>query len=157
MGKRGFAPQVMRITFADPATDEEFPVEIPFVVFWSVYQTIKALGRDYAYTVALYGASLVKPDLSDEDKRQIADKVAAVDAFLKHRPDHEADALKWSYNLLQNVKITRREAARFASEVLGYTVPEDSWRKRVDEWARKQGLPKVDLYKRRRETTERRH
>ena len=144
-----FSPETMELLFVDPATGEEDRHVIPTVHFWALYNVMQTMGVDYAYTVALYGAMLVKPDFSDADNTTISDKISAVNAFIRENPDREETALKYSYQILRSVKASRPAVAQFASDILGKEVPADSWRKRVDAWAAAKGLPKVGLYKHR--------
>lgn len=66
--------------------------------------------------------------------------------------------LNFCYMLLSHRRITREEAARLAGHILGWTSPRDeedqrryadNWRKKLDRWARNQGLPSLGQTKRR--------
>ncbi len=68
---------------------------------------------------------------------------------LKNRfPNEESLLIDFSYNMLRQREATRADMAHFASFMLGETIGTEAWRKRVDRWAERQGLPKVEQYKR---------
>lgn len=144
-----------------PGSPNRFKVtipDIPFEIFWRAYtirQMVSAqdLVKLFWLSRVAYGSlEEVKkqiPDLDvDQSFRQFWNEFPTMlpqppeGVVIETQVDH---VLALTYTWLRERYISHKEAAQFASSVLGREIKPDTWRKRVDRWAEAHNLPKVEL------------
>lgn len=149
------------ILLTDPETGDDFPHLLSLPVFWGWYTVIVSQGIDQALEMAAFAGALVRHDLVDkrdggtfvkgglpqEERAYLRRMLECLKDMGDRNKDKETHALQISYEVLGRKDWTRKQAARFASNVLGREISTDTWRKRVDRWAQRQGKPKVEAYK----------
>jgi hypothetical protein len=157
-------------TIPIPGRDERFPVvlrAIPASLLWRVYTIRQTLGPEALFEL-LHLAELVATSLQAVQEKfpdvdiqrlflefwtQFPDVVPmpkGTDRERRGRPPKDTDrdvnrVLAISYTLLRDRAISHADAAKMASSILGREINQDTWRRRVDRWAKAHGLPKVDL------------
>ena len=139
-------PEVLalaRISFQDQETDEPAEVDMDPAVFVALVHTTDTWGRDRAHALLLFGASLVKPEITALDTKRLDLALTAMQRYIAQWDDPAELALAISYEQLRHRQLTHAQAATFATALLDKPVKETAWRKRVDRWAAKQGLPPV--------------
>ncbi len=129
-----------------------------FFRVFRVFMTIKDPGDIEALTLfyAAFLSHFPDPDVPTLTALNVAAvlNVRKVIAWMRGEGDEgwtteEDPYLSFSYHLLVRKEITRAEAAQFASAMLGYPIEQDSWRKRVDRWARLRKFAPIGQTKRR--------
>jgi hypothetical protein len=113
-------------------------------------------GFDHALAVALATfrmsqAVTKEPIPSEAYEQQVFGVIQSLRALDLHRAqlaERDYELLEASYYALRAKTWTRAEAADIAATMLGREITTEAWRKAVDRWAEKQGLPKVEIYKR---------
>ena len=135
-----------RITFQDPETDEMVEVALDADVFVPLFHAAKTWGSERAHALLRFGASLVKADLSDLDSRRLQLALTAMQRYVAQWDDPAELALAISYEQLRHERLTSEQAAMFAGTLAGKRISGAAWRKRVDRWAAKQGLPPVETH-----------
>ncbi len=126
--------------------------------FWGWYNVIMSQGIDQAVEMARFAGAIVKSEIAEQSngirvkhalKEDDGAYLRKVLEILKKVGDKEESkdlyALKFSYEILMRQRWTRKQAARFASNMLGYEVSPDTWRKRLDKYIRENDLPKIEL------------
>jgi len=127
------------------------------MVLWDLFNIAQQWGSDRAYEVLRLGAVLAKGQLSEHDEHELRNALSymltqGAEPFFSDKKNLEEFAIATAYILLRQNKITRDLAAFQAQSLLGREISTDTWRKRVDRWAERRGLPRVELYKRTIET-----
>lgn len=124
--------------------------------FFRVFRVVNIIKdpRDIAALTLFYGSYLVSwgPGQPVDIQGMRMHDAQAVILWMRGAEDWQTDEdpyLSFSYHLLVKKELTRGEAASFVSEMLGYPIAQDVWRKRVDRWAHLQGFPPVGQTKRR--------
>ncbi len=140
--------------FKDPENGEPFTTEVSPELLWILYAIIDRWGKDRACDVLTAGALLVKHELSDYDQRRLRAMIMEIEAIRVLWRDQEEMVLFHTFRLLYEKKMSRRDAAEYASSILGRKISTDAWRKRVDRWAETREFPKVDLYSRNEDTSD---
>ncbi len=155
-----------RINFVIPheTTGGQIHITMPLIVVWGLHKVATSVGPHLTEFVALIGAQAIKatpvtqndqaesPDdtLSPEELDRVEIVVRYVAKTARDKwPKSEDLLIDASYQALRGGFLSRAQAAEFARELLGRKIEPDTWRKRVDRWAEKKGLPKVEQYKRR--------
>ncbi len=151
-----------------PDESEHHPVieiEIPFILFWPVYQVGHQTGVREAKVIAALGAAVVleftellpnsEPSTVLESAIQFFDELFdKLFAFgipeWKHKDD---PILSFTYALLYHYPddVTWEAAAKYATVLLGRQddpITETAWRLRVTRWAERHHLPKIEKYQR---------
>ena len=129
---------------------------LDFNVCATFLSIIDKYGIDHAFGVATAFLPVLPSDATDTDfdarSKQINSIVQSLRALDLHRgklAEQEYEMLNLSYHALLNKEQTRAEVAEFASIMLGHSVSTDAWRKAVDRWAEREGLPPLGQTKRR--------
>ena len=133
-----------RITYQDPETGEPAEITIDTGVFVGLYHVTKTWGADRAHALLLFGASLVKPEVTDLDTRRLHLALTAMQRYVDQWDDPADLALTITYEQLGHSRMTLEQAATFASAMLDKPISPAAWQKRVTRWAAKKGLPAVD-------------
>jgi hypothetical protein len=125
-------------------------VYLPFDMFYRVYVAInnQGISVETAVDIALVGVLLAKEKPEDLDERTRI--VYFFDYLKRHKlfPNEywekpEDPILSLTYHLLRDRQINYKEAAEYASYILGRKFSEPAWKQRVIRWAKRRGLPKV--------------
>jgi len=144
-----------------PPNDGSLHLEISLENFWRIYEASQVLGLGRTMSLILMGATFHKKVIAE----QVPDPSAAGDALLttiaqiiteSPSPKDQADlatdltkdrdkrVLSFTYMLFQHKLINSYDqAAMIASHLLKQEYTEEAWRKRVERWAKAQGLPPV--------------
>ncbi len=135
----------------------------PAAVFWGWYDIILSYGLDQALELASYSAAFVQSGLTeewggatrraplpDDERAYLRSMLKKIKDIGDHEENKEEFALSMSYAFLNQPKEkewrwSRKQAARFASNILGYDIKPDTWRKRLDKYIRENDLPKIEL------------
>jgi hypothetical protein len=132
---------ITRIAYTDPDTGETTEVTLDSAVFVVLLQVLRTWGRERALALLTFSAGLVQPHLSTVDHQRLDYTLTAVERYVAQWDDPTELALAISYEQLRLGQLTDQQTATFASTVLDRRVTPVAWRKRVDRWARRQGLP----------------
>ncbi len=135
-----------RITFQDPETDEMVEVALDADVFVPLFHAAKTWGSERAHALLRFGASLVKADLSELDSKRLQLALTAMQRYVAQWDDPAELALAISYEQLRHERLTPEQAAMFAVALAGKRISGTAWRKQVDRWAAKQGLPPEETH-----------
>ena len=145
------------LTFESDTPDGPQPARLglPFLTFYHLYRAIhhEDIGPDAVKWIVLFGTSLPRHGrIAMEDIQQVD---LFIDALHKKQvgedeiwETREDPILSFSYHMLRDRHVTYKEAARYASLILGETISPDTWKQRVRRWAKRQNKPKVGLRKR---------
>lgn len=137
------------ITLTDDAS-EPYTLRPNIATLRILAEVAEKWGNGQALDLLLFGASIVKRDLSERDAGRIQMVLKSVLlSVIGESEDLEEFVLWRTYTWLRDKQITRKQAAQFAADVLGKEISTDTWRKRVDRWAEARHLPKIEIYKRR--------
>jgi hypothetical protein len=129
--------------------------DIPVTLLWRAYTIRQAFGYE-AVLEFLQFAEIVGQVLRDvkskypglDIKQLFAEFWADLPSLIQMPPGTNTEVqqvLALTYNLLRGHMLNHAEAAQLASSILGREIKPDTWRKRVDRWAKTHGLPKVEL------------
>ena len=140
------ALKLARITFQDPETDETVEVALDEDVFVPLFHTAKTWGSERAHALLQFGAALVKADLSELDSKRLQLALTAMQRYIAQWDDPAELALAISYEQLRHERLTPEQAAMFAGALAGKRISGTAWRKQVDRWAARQGLPPVETH-----------
>ncbi len=161
--KQPITPKFTLTVFFTTATGERVEVQMSFMVAWAIYRIAKTLGSRYAYLAALGGAIAVTAgqehvvdgvivettsdrELTDEDQRRLEIFTRDVaDALVRAWPRQEDMLLKYTYEMLRTGALTRADVAQFASEALGKEIQPDTWKKRLDNYIKREQLDRLEL------------
>ena len=147
------APTWATFYLTDVDTGEPYTIEPSVVTLRILTELIDTWGMGQARDLLIFGASLVKRDAAKHSASRLQVILDSVQrSAIGKAEDLEAFVLWRSYTWLLDKQINRKQAARYASDVLGREISTDTWRKRVDRWAEKQGFPRVEIYKRSNES-----
>jgi hypothetical protein len=143
------APTWATFNLTDVDTEEPYTIKASTVTVRLLAELIEKWGIGQAQELLLFGASLVKKETSERDVERLRLILEAVHRSPIGQAEDLEDHVLWrSYTWLLEKQINRKQAARYASDVLGREISTDTWRKRVDRWAEKQHFPRVEIYKR---------
>ena len=153
-----------RLTYGFPAPLEdgqththELSLRIPLDVAWRLSDAIHRLESVelaiqlgmFAFAAARVDPSIDDPRPSDIHTQKITTAITFLASLLPQHWNTPRDrALEFTYQLLRRKFLTREEAARFASTVLGKHYSTDAWRLAVDRWAAQLGRPPVEIRRR---------
>ncbi len=158
------------VTITHNATNEEEIIVVPFRLAWALHQVTEVVGGLYTKTLIESGAGALKgplvqevqgtvkgPDynLNDHDRYILNNFATITRVLLQECPTAEDLLLRVSYDGLRKRLLTRASAAALATEMLQRSkskqskpIGTEAWRKRVDRFAEREGLAKVEQYKR---------
>ena len=132
---------LVHISFYDEETGEETRVALDAAVFVGLLHVTKTWGIEHAHALLLFGASLVKPEITGVESRRLHLALTALQRYVAQWDDPAELALAITYEQLRTSQITDEQAAIFAAALLDKPMRSDRWRKRVEGWVAKQGLP----------------
>jgi hypothetical protein len=136
--------------YTDSETGEKHTVAIDGATFFEVGHIAKRWGIDHAVELLTIGASVVKwQPLSEDDRRRLRQLVTQ--AAERSWDSIDEMALRMTYRRLWNKEINYQQAADQASDLLGRKIDRDTWRRRIERWAERRSLPKIEVYKPRQE------
>lgn len=144
---------MVTVDLYDPMRFAPYKLKIDLRVFAHLRQLLKTTaGRDLAIQFIFTSLDIVQVSSKDETYDRVSATLDAVERF--RFQDTDDFLLSRSYHLLRDKKLGRAAVATVASSMLNTPISTDSWRKRVDRWAEKEGLPKVELYNRRQDESD---
>ncbi len=124
---------------------------IPFWLLWSVSETIHEIGLDRVYLLIAFADKLREhlqitniPDQSQAFTGAMTAIANMLDLPPTSKDTPKDRALALTYHLLRSRSISHARAAEIASQLLGAEFSTEAWRRRVERWARKHNLPKVE-------------
>jgi hypothetical protein len=145
----------LRIGVINPRTGQPDIIELQIAVAASLYRTFQNEGLEAVADLVYLVIALREGKVSKEEQDRLLVPIRDIlEALTTSFQNNEDMLLSASYSLLHDKRITREEAALMASRGLGKKTTTDAWRKRVDRWAEKEGLPKVELYTRRHDESD---
>ncbi len=126
---------------------------IPIATYLNLYYCIDLISPERAYELTWLGAWIAGGERPSPEQEQRL--LGIIDAIYGRKLEEgwetpEDPIISCTYHMLRSHDMTRKQAARVASQLLGKTITTDTWRLRVDRWAANRNLPKVALRKRRR-------
>lgn len=124
---------VARIACIGPATGEATEVVLDSGVFVVLLQVLRTWGRDRALALRTFSAGLVQQRLDYT--------LTAVERYVAQWDDPTELALAIAYEQLRVGQLTDDQTATFARAALDSRITPAAWRKRVDRWVGRQGLP----------------
>ena len=140
---------IRAIEITDPSTGDNRYLLTSLGKLASLYHATRTLGPDAVYDIASIVASLVRPERTTEEKERLQYALDELCTRVDEWTDNEDMLLDQSYVALEQGRWTRARAANIAQTVLKKPLSTEAWRKRVDRWAEKQGLPPLGQTKRR--------
>jgi hypothetical protein len=147
------SPWAWAIDIHNQKTGENDRIFVNAVDAFNLYDLARHIGNDQAYQVFRLGAIATKRPWPEQDEQELYQAFETIlretESRIKDLPDSEDNVLWYSYEMLDQKKLTRERAAKIASGMLGKTFTTEAWRKRVDRWAEAQGHPPLGQTKRR--------
>jgi hypothetical protein len=146
------ASSTLTVTAKDPWSGQTFTMELSSYMSWDVIKTLLDIGPEAAVGLVrlvteplLYGDTeyRAEPPIKYHARLRAvlyALHKLAIDEQWKAETDQ---VISLCYHLLRERKINRRNAADLASLLLKKETSTETWRKRVDRWVEKKGLPRV--------------
>ena len=144
MSAQSPALTLAQITYQDPETAAPVAVPLEASVFVALAHLTAAWGRERALALLQFGAALVQPELSDLDIRRLELALTAMERYIAQWNDRAELALAISYEQLRGGRLSDNEASLFAAALLEQRIGRAAWRRRVDRWATRHGLPPVE-------------
>ncbi len=132
---------VARIAYTDPETGQTTEVVLDSGVFVVLLQVLRTWGRERALALLTFSAGLVQPHLSALDQQRLDHTLTTVERYVAQWDNPTELALAISYEQRRLRQLTDEQTATFASAVLDRRLTAAAWRKRVDRWTGRQGLP----------------
>lgn len=148
-GNPGDDPWAVSWWYYDPSLGPAEQARLDIVTAARLLHTMQHDGIDHAIDLVTVGFHLVGQEVPDDVYHRI--QVTLIQLKKNWAPADNAEdmMLLRTYELLKAKRMTRDGAAMVAGAVLGRPVSSEAWRKAVDRWAEKKGLPKVEQRKRR--------
>ncbi len=133
----------------DPNTGKQEDFEMDFSLAWSLHAAMTHLGAKYTEEL-IESAAGPREQRSVEDQRRVFAMIHMAHELFKRWPKPEDLLLRLCYISLSKGSMTRAQSAAFASEHLKEAIEPETWRKRVNKFAKEQGLPALNLPRGRR-------
>lgn len=124
---------------------------LPYDVCATLLNIIDSYGPDHAQELLMTAVRVAHTAESQSEEVSVYNVAQLIQALKNDRAkltSEEHVFLAQSYERLQSKTWTRAQAAAFASTMLGRAIGIDTWRKKVDRWAKSQNLPALGQTKR---------
>ena len=134
------------ILIPHPTTNKPVSVAVDALAVLELADLAKRAGVEIAFRVFRLGI-IMNEGWSPEGVRQMRHVFDELLRFVEQQNIENVleEVLQITYGMLHDKTVTRRQAAEWASRMLGRRVSSDTWRKSVDAWAKRKGYPKIDL------------
>ena len=136
------------IKVTDPETSESWYLDLGYEVCATLLELIRTRSISLAVNIALSSAAMAHRGFRNVPDSAHQNITAALSTLETHRQEFTTlndHMLSYSYHMLRNQAWRRERAAEVASIILGRTINAEAWRKAVNKWAEKKGLPELDL------------